>query len=337
MEQYRIEDELTACPSCSSRNIKHLDYIRGRRVRTTNEHVLFETGCDDCGAIFVNPSPPSEKLNAYYSEEGGWNEKKGYEELEQEGGWAARIVKESEAGKSNVHTIIAHARMAFGTDLNGRSILDFGCGRGQLLDKLAPFGLETYGLDPATTTMVTRHRMLTELPAEPTFDIVSAIHVLEHVPAPLQTLKELRSVLRPNGLFVCGMPALDGLREHRKKRYVVNKDQHISVYTRRSLSSLLAIAGFQAVAFYPGMKPQRFRCAALWSDNPEPVTDPLRDAEEEIRAFRETEPAWLPEMAALSTRELAYLENVRLGLEDQEIRRKREKKKRKERMKQSSL
>ena len=312
MQSYEVDGEVAICPSCSSSKIRHLDFVRGRVPRQKDKYFRFVTGCGDCGGIFVNPSPDTDTLYEYYSAEGGWNEKKGYEELDGQD-WAVRLVDDKSIGKSNVHTIVGHARNVFGADLTGRSLLDFGCGRGQLLDKLAPFGLRTFGLDPATTGMVTRHRMLTEIPSEPTFDIISAIHVFEHIPAPLQVFKQLRSALREGGIFVCGMPALDGLREHRQKRYVANKDQHISIYTRLSLKALLAKAGLQTVAFYPGIKPYRFRCAAVWSNKPEPVSDPLKDAEAEFRGYRETEPEWRPEMARLSIRELVYLENERHG------------------------
>lgn len=307
-QEFRLKDELLACPSCSSGRIRQLDFVRSQRRK--GNYIIFVSGCDDCGSIFVNPPPNASQIEAYYSEDGDWKKKKGYEELESKSGPSAENITDENIGKSSVHTIVAHARKIFGPTLDGLEVLDFGCGRGQLLDRLRPYGFETFGLDPAMTNLVTRHRMLTELPTDRVFAVISAIHVLEHVPNVLETLTQLRRALRPGGLFVCGMPALDDLEIHREKRYVANKEQHISAFTRRSLSALLARAGFQAVAFYPGAKAHRFRCAAVWSDNPERVESPLQDAERAFRLYRETEPDWRPEFGSLSVRQLAYLANA---------------------------
>jgi len=69
-------------------------------------------------------------------------------------------------------------------------ILDVGCGRGEFLDVAADAGLETHGvdLDPAMLAHAGAHQTveaeaLDYLQSTPeTFDVVSALHVIEHLP-----------------------------------------------------------------------------------------------------------------------------------------------------------
>lgn len=69
-------------------------------------------------------------------------------------------------------------------------ILDVGCGRGEFLDVAAAAGLETHGvdLDAAMLAHAAAHRVieaeaLDYLQSTPeTFDVVSALHVIEHFP-----------------------------------------------------------------------------------------------------------------------------------------------------------
>jgi hypothetical protein len=101
---------------------------------------------------------------------------------------------------------------------------------------------------------------------------------------------------------VFGSPTINELWEHRQKEYVLDEVEHITGYTRRSLTALLARAGFRAVEFYPGTKPGRFRRAAVVDDNPPSIEEPLAEAIGAFRRYRETDPRWNP---AVSVRENA--------------------------------
>ena len=90
--------------------------------------------------------------------------------------------RQLELGKphSTVSAILCVAQKHFG-DLEGLSVFDFGCGRGEKLDVLAHHGFRTFGLDPATHHKVTRHSMLSCIPESATFDMIISNHVFEHL------------------------------------------------------------------------------------------------------------------------------------------------------------
>jgi ubiquinone/menaquinone biosynthesis C-methylase UbiE len=97
-------------------------------------------------------------------------------------------------------------------------ILDAGCGTGGLLDVLAQWpDAEVTGVDFAPEALSFcrqrgHHRLvgsdLTVLPfRSESFDVVTALDVLEHVPNDARALDEIFRVLRPGGILVASVPA----------------------------------------------------------------------------------------------------------------------------------
>jgi ubiquinone/menaquinone biosynthesis C-methylase UbiE len=90
------------------------------------------------------------------------------------------------------------------------NVLDLGCGRGGIVERLHPTG-HWIGVDPDFVSLQ-GHRMSAlprgqaaaeQLPfPNATFDIVVSSWVLEHLPAPAATFAEVCRVLRPEGYFI---------------------------------------------------------------------------------------------------------------------------------------
>jgi SAM-dependent methyltransferase len=82
--------------------------------------------------------------------------------------------------------------------------LDVGCGTGTLLRVLARRLTEVDGIDrdPAMAAAAgARQADLFDLPAEPAYDVVTAVAVLHHLPL-VPALTRLRSLLRPGGRLI---------------------------------------------------------------------------------------------------------------------------------------
>lgn len=103
-----------------------------------------------------------------------------------------------------------------GTDGRSRQILDIGCGTGATMDHLRAFG-EVQGIDlselPLTFTRQRGHRNIicasaTELPfAEKSFDLITALDVIEHLDDDVKGLSEIHRCLRPGAPVVIFVPA----------------------------------------------------------------------------------------------------------------------------------
>jgi SAM-dependent methyltransferase len=152
----------------------------------------------------------------------------------------------------------------------GARVLDFGCGEGTMLDGLQHCGWQTFGIEPALDRAFARHGRLFTIPATPTFDLVLALHVLEHVPSPLALLRQLAGACRIGGYLLVAVPRFDTLPTHRDYRYVLNGRAHIMAYTWPCLRGLLARAGWDAIALPVDnrLTPSRMRVLARRTDDP---------------------------------------------------------------------
>ena len=88
-------------------------------------------------------------------------------------------------------------------------VLDLGCGRGGIVERLGSVGSWT-GTDPDLNSLIEHRRpalsrccaQSEHLPCTAaTFDTVVASWVLEHLPNPEQTFREIARLLRPGGSF----------------------------------------------------------------------------------------------------------------------------------------
>lgn len=100
--------------------------------------------------------------------------------------------------------------------LSGRRVLDVGCGGGILSDSMARKGADVVGIDLATkalrvaqlhaleaqTQRVTYREIAVEALAEEapaSFDVVTCMEMLEHVPDPASVVSACTSLVRPGG------------------------------------------------------------------------------------------------------------------------------------------
>ncbi len=129
-------------------------------------------------------------------------------------------------------------------------LLDAGCGTGALLSELQQRASHVVGLDLEPLALrYARQRgefalVQARLEALPfrsdTFDAITALDVLEHLPDDRPALRELRRVLKPDGVLIITVPAY---------RFLWSKHDialhHYRRYTARELRARLHEAGFE--------------------------------------------------------------------------------------------
>jgi SAM-dependent methyltransferase len=138
-----------------------------------------------------------------------------------------------------------------------RRVLDVGCGDGRFLAQMASLGWQAEGLetDPVAADLARRRAdgavihgaplEALDLPAA-RFDLVTLLHVLEHVPEPPVSLAAVKRVLRPGGALLLALPNAASLEAalFRRAWYHLDLPRHLWGFTPHGLVRLVESSGF---------------------------------------------------------------------------------------------
>jgi SAM-dependent methyltransferase len=142
------------------------------------------------------------------------------------------------------------------------SLLEVGCGRGDLLAALQERGWTVKGLDPSPIACeATRSRGVeaelgtiedVELP-ESAYDAIVFHHSLEHVSDPVAVLKRAHRALRPGGMVAIGVPNFGSSRARRYGEgwWLLELPRHRFHFTPDALRRALEQAGFEVQTLGP--------------------------------------------------------------------------------------
>lgn len=135
-------------------------------------------------------------------------------------------------------------------------LLEVGSGYGYLLDYFRQDGWDTIGVEP--NEGLNRHARKTLgldvlsmiLPEaafpDAAFNVVTMMHVIEHVPDPTDTLREIHRVLQPGGMLVMETPRYDALmfKLLGRRERSLSCEGHIYFFTTKTLRDISEKAGF---------------------------------------------------------------------------------------------
>jgi SAM-dependent methyltransferase len=129
------------------------------------------------------------------------------------------------------------------------TVLDFGCGGGGLLYNLVCTRKIGVDVNPAAREVaagrgVECYTHLKEVP-DGIADVIVSDHALEHIPYPIEALRQLRAKLKPHGILSVCVP-IDTWR--RQKRYdPEDRNHHLHTWTPQLLGNTLNEAGYDVV------------------------------------------------------------------------------------------
>lgn len=238
--------EEVACNLCGKTDSSPLYAFRDRAHKVPGEFVLRR--CDHCSLIYLSPRPSKETMKAFYPAKYA--------------PFRPAIQDERHALMRWMRTRKLARRRRLIERYSGQkhgSLLDVGCATGLFLNEMAQGGWEIAGVEPtASAVEYARDRFalkvfggtLTEAPFQPgSFDVVTFWDVLEHTFSPAEDLFRAARLLRPDGLLVINVPHWDSLARRLFGRHWLGLDppRHLYVFSRETLTALLAKAGFLTV------------------------------------------------------------------------------------------
>lgn len=223
-----------ACPLCGAKDAMLLArHDRSGRPLTV---VL----CANCGLGRVDPMPSAGQLLKFY-------------ECHYRQEYKGRREPAAHHVLRGARTAAARLRWLRGVLRPGARVLDVGCGSGEFLYLLRAAGYRVLGIEPDE-----RYRQYLEgelgltvlpgglhhqtIPAR-TLDVITLFHVLEHLPQPVESLRQLASWLRPEGLLVVEVSHLGSTAELPRRRF---HRAHVTYFSSAALKYSCERAGLTA-------------------------------------------------------------------------------------------
>jgi SAM-dependent methyltransferase len=142
---------------------------------------------------------------------------------------------------------------------NRGKVLEVGCGMGFMLDSYRKDGWEVQGVEPnkGYCQFIEEEMKIDVVPKileeadipDNSADLVILLHVIEHVPSPIDTLREIYRVLKPGGYLLMETPRYDSLtfKLLGRRERSVSCNGHIYFFTTESLRKTYEKAGFETV------------------------------------------------------------------------------------------
>lgn len=234
---YRFKGQDVLCPVCASNN-KGVVARMDRRLKP-----LTTVMCEDCGLFYSNPMPTKDELTVYYQKE----YRKDYQ---------LALLKPSQKHikkkQNEAKMRYAHVRQELTRDR--LSLLDFGCGSGELVHEFALHGHDAHGFEPGATysqfaqkaqnlSITIRSTDYQNADYKPQqFDAITMLHVLEHIPHPIAALQKAYEWLKDDGLLYIEVPNMQG---YELKGFEHFHFAHVLGFSRDNLIHALRLAGFR--------------------------------------------------------------------------------------------
>jgi len=218
--------------------------------------------CKRCGLIYLNPRPREENLLEFYGDFFSTNE----ESVSQ---WSRLMGKVYKETKKNIEK-----------EYSSGKLLDMGCGLGLFLKLWNPKKWELFGVDISKKAvgyaknkgLNVKQDSLEETDfSDNYFDVITMFYVLEHLPNPLKVLKEVRRVLKKDGLLVIRIPQSISAERFLKffgvRRNLFHPPMHLYDFSTKILKEFLLKAGFKRIETVIGKptSPER-RIERFWTN-----------------------------------------------------------------------
>jgi len=133
----------------------------------------------------------------------------------------------------------------------GTKWLDFGCGSGGLARYACSRGIGAIGCEDGSIASQARSKGLTVLRSAElsgyggSFDVVTAIEVVEHLTEPMETLRQIRRLLKPGGLFFYTTGNAKPYRKRLLEWSYCVPEIHVGFFEPATMRIALANAGFR--------------------------------------------------------------------------------------------
>lgn len=224
-------EKLEVCPICRHSNFEN--YLICKDHSISGESFALNK-CKKCELVFTNPRPKEAVLSKYYEDSNYISHANKSTNLIN---FLYKLVRS--------YTLSKKVQL-IKTNSIGKTLLDYGCGTGEFLQKCTKKGYSTFGVEPNQVARIQAEskglKVVQDLNLlNEKFDIITAWHVLEHVSDLKKTTKELRKLLNENGLLIVAVPNLESYDSAYYKEHWAALDvpRHLYHFTQSTFGKLI--------------------------------------------------------------------------------------------------
>ncbi|HEY2930835.1 MAG TPA: class I SAM-dependent methyltransferase [Acidobacteriota bacterium] len=202
--------------------------------------------CLRCLSLLMEPMPSEAELESFYPSD--------YWYQESDASWLSRL-----EWRYRRLVLSDHVRFVVRFLQPSSRVLDVGCGSGTFLYLVKQRGHQVMGLDfsgEAAAEAKRRYGLTVKVGSLPQHldslrewspQAATMFHVLEHLIDPVAALKQISSVLEPQGQLFVQVPSLDSWQFalFGARWYGLDVPRHVVNYTAKGLDAVMELAGFR--------------------------------------------------------------------------------------------
>jgi len=232
---------------------------RDKNVQPYGEYLK----CSSCGLIFVPDIAPSTKLLKSYT--GGWfksfrRKLLGNFRRFESWGQYKEFMQKAYKIRNMVESVVDNKKQI--------NILDIGCNKGFFLSACIERGWNVHGIelvgellipfknkykDAADNIHIGRFEDIHHKLNKGYFDVITAIDVVEHFEFPMESMKAIKQLLKPDGVIIVQTPDSNGMLSKQRgvKWGALKPMEHLFIFNKGNYTQLMQKAGFIITHTYP--------------------------------------------------------------------------------------
>lgn len=255
--------EETACPLCGRVMADCVQEAPDPRPSTGEGLWFAVVQCRHCSMQYTNPRPNPESIGEFYPTDYKPHHRPRKLEAPRPSSWWGRL-----SGRSAVR------RGELPWDGPPGRLLDFGCGGGSFLKRMAERGWQVTGLDASVGAIrevqesLGLNALAGTLPhpdlVPSSFEVITMWHSLEHVHDPIAVLSEAYRLLVPGGKLIVACPNIDSwpFAWFGPAWFGLDLPRHLNHFTPKTLKAALVASGFRLETVRPIRHSDWFRSSA---------------------------------------------------------------------------